>query len=233
MTDGLNKNKKWHRFVLENILFSLNNPTGDIKHYLSIVTNTQIHSAGSVIRYTLSAHTHLSPLALALYQQDDAGVGLLQRVAVQQGFARHAQLHFSDAGRRAADSGHGRTRFLRFTHSGSVWKSAKATRESRQGTTGDSEFAKEQQRRRLKDIHWLRKQEKLACLSQVLCGRGGVTRRCHMSRPGGTTGWDGSLHHGGTLNTQKMAFHNISMGENNLLYFCMCINQENQDFRTL
>lgn len=94
--------------------------------------------------YTHSAYAHLSPLALALHQQDDARVRLFQRVAVQQGFAGHSKLHFSDAGNRAADPGHGRTRFLRFAHTGSVLESEGAARDSRTGIKGDSEFRKEQ-----------------------------------------------------------------------------------------
>lgn len=65
---------------------------------------------------------HLCPLSVGLDHEDDTRVGLVQRVSVQQSLARHAQLHFGDAGCRTAEAGSGRGGLLDLVHSGPSWE---------------------------------------------------------------------------------------------------------------
>ena len=48
---------------------------------------------------------HLCPLSVVLHHKYDTWVRLIQRVSVQQGFARHTQLYFGDAGSRTTEAG--------------------------------------------------------------------------------------------------------------------------------
>lgn len=48
---------------------------------------------------------HLCPLPVGLHHENDTRVWLVQRVSVQQGFARHTQLYFGDTGGRTAEAG--------------------------------------------------------------------------------------------------------------------------------
>lgn len=62
---------------------------------------------------------HLCPLSVGLYHEYDTGVGLIQRVSVQQSFARHAQLDFGDAGSWTAEAGSRGGGVLNVIHPGS------------------------------------------------------------------------------------------------------------------
>lgn len=61
---------------------------------------------------------HLCPLPVGLDHEYDTGVGLIQRVSVQQSLAGHPQLHFGDAGCRTAEAGRRRGGLLDLIHSG-------------------------------------------------------------------------------------------------------------------
>lgn len=67
---------------------------------------------------------HLCPLSVGLYHDYDTGVRLIQRVSVQQSFARHTQLHFGDAGSWTAEAGGRGGGLLNVIHPGSGQRGA-------------------------------------------------------------------------------------------------------------
>lgn len=82
--------------------------------------HAQIKAGGK--KTGIEGGAHLCPLSVGLDHEDDTGVGLIQRVSVQQSLARHAQLHFGHAGCRTAEAGSGRGGLLDLVHSGPSWE---------------------------------------------------------------------------------------------------------------
>lgn len=72
---------------------------------------------------------HLNPLSIVLHHEYNAGVWFVQRVAIQETFARNPQLHFGDACSRATEAGRRGGRLLNIVHHDSRWEELPTGRE--------------------------------------------------------------------------------------------------------